>query len=175
MNDLTSLLDVILILLYLVLMSASQKVEISQAKAAGNHALVMQIKQLKEENETLSHKADTNFVINKNCFIVTLLVEKKEDNSRKVRLESENMQTQQVDLTWENSRYVKNVLSAQIDRMTKSAFAKGYQVGFIVFQYDRNEIYQADYRLINSVIQTQKSNKNIYCAEYDRTESEING
>jgi biopolymer transport protein ExbD len=165
--DLTSLLDVILILMYLVLINASMKVEDAEVKAAGNSALSMHIKELQEENETLSRKANTVLTVEQHCFVLTVSLNKKSGPLRTVTVESKSAGTVRFDLKWDDRQYIKNVLQTEIGRKIKLAFENGYQAAFIVFQYDRNTVYESDYKLISSVIQAEKANENVYCAEYD--------
>jgi biopolymer transport protein ExbD len=165
--DLTSLLDVILILMYLVLVNASMKVENAEAKALDGSALAMRVKELQEENETLSRKANTVLTVEQNCFVLTVCLSKNEGSLRAVTVDSKAEGTVRFDLKWEDRQYIENVLKTEIGRRIKLAFDNSYQAAFIVFQYDRNTIYESDYKLISSVIQAEKANKNVYCAEYD--------
>jgi 16S rRNA U1498 N3-methylase RsmE len=84
-----------------------------------------------------------------------------------VTVESKSAGTVRFDLKWDDRQYIKNVLQTEIGRKIKLAFENGYQAAFIVFQYDRNTVYESDYKLISSVIQAEKANANVYCAEYD--------
>lgn len=172
--DLTSLLDVILILMYLVLSGASMQVENARAIAAVNNALVMHIKELREENEALSRKAVTSLIIEQNCSIITIFVD-NDGFSRTVIVENKQTGTTRVDINWEDRQYIRNVLKTDISRKIKFCFESGFQAVFIAFLYDRNKIYQSDYKLISSVIQAEKSNQNIYFAEYDISEGEEDG
>ena len=164
--ELTSLLDVILILMYLVLAAASSKADEARIKASEFDALNTRVKQLEEENEALSRKADVNSALRENCFVITLYVEKN-NGSRMIVLENDALGTKNFDLTWENRLYARNALGADISQKVKKAFESGHQIVLIVFRYDRNEIYRKDYELVVSVVQTQKADSNVYYAEYD--------
>lgn len=164
--EMTALLDVILILMFLVLAGASQSVEDLKRDNISSQALEEKISGLESQNESLTRRLNSFTVLERSCLVITLSITRNEDTSRSVLLECEGTPSQTFGLTWFNLQYVKNALSAQIDNIIEDALLR-YQAVFIVFQYDRNIIYQTDYRLISNVIQSQKDRANVYCAEYD--------
>ena len=172
--DLTALLDVILILMYLVLVNATYKVEESKATALDVEALTARVHALEKENFELIRRTGSKFVLEQNCFIITLSVD-KDESLRTILIEPENSTAERIELTWENGQYAKNILKTKLDQYVKRAFDNGFQIVFIVFCYDRNIIYYSDHKLINSVILTQKANRNIYSAEYDMSGGNIDG
>lgn len=164
--EMTALLDVIMILMFLVLAGASQKVEDIKKDYVSSEVLEERISGLQSQNESLIRRLSSFTVLKSSCLVITLSVNRSEDKSRSVLLECEGEQSQTIELTWFNLQYVKNTLSAQIAGIIDRKLPR-YQAVFIVFQYDRNVIYQTDYRLISSVIQARKTRANVYCAEYD--------
>lgn len=164
--EMTALLDVIMILMFLVLAGASQSVEDLKRDYTSSEALEERISGLEVQNESLIRRLNSFTVLERSCLVITLSVTRNEDGSRSVLLECEGRDSQTIELTWFNLQYVKNTLSAQTAKIIDAALPQ-YQAVFIVFQYDRNVIYQTDYRLISNVIQAQKTRANVYCAEYD--------
>ncbi len=169
--EMTALLDVILILMFLVLAGASQKVEDIKKDIASSEVLEQRISGLINQNDSLTRRLNSFTVLKRSCLVITLSISRAEDGARSVLLECEGDQSQTIGLTWFNLQYVKNTLRAQIVKMIEGALPQ-YQAVFIVFQYDRNLIYQTDYRLISNVIQAQKTRADVYCAEYDIREEQ---
>ncbi len=169
--EMTALLDVIMILMFLVLTNASQKVEDLKQDIKSSDTLEQRINDLQDQNDSLTRRLNSFTVIERNCLVITLSITRSEDGSRSVLLESEGTQSQNIGLTWFNLQYVKNSLSSQITKIINSRQTQ-YQAIFIVFLYDRNVIYQTDYMLISNVIKAQKARANVYCAEFDIREEQ---
>lgn len=169
--EMTALLDVIMILMFLVLTNASQSVEDLKQGYKSSEVLEQSIGELQSENVSLIRRLNSFTALENSCLIITLSVSRNEDKSRSVLLECEDAQNETLKLTWDNLQYVKNTLNAKISKLISGALSGRYQAVFMVFQYDRSVIYQTDYRLISGVIQSQKR-ENVYCAEYDIREKQ---
>jgi hypothetical protein len=168
--ELTALLDIVMNLMFLFLVKTTQQMDAvqaqSQSDAAANAALSQQVEELSQENTKLLRKANSYLVFEQNCFILTLSIAGGQA-ARTVTVESDINPASKITLTWDNGQYAKNLLRAEISQKIKDAFLKNRQFVFIIFQYERDSIYQSDYELIDSVIQEQKVYDNVYFAEYD--------
>lgn len=173
--DLTALLDVVINLMFLVLVTTAQQMESVQTKyqadASANAALTEQVGELKDENSGLLRKVNSYLVFEQNCTILTVSITGGQA-IRTVLVESESTSTSKIEMNWENGLYVKNTLRSDLNRRIREAISKSSQFVFIVFQYERDTIYQSDYELIDSAIQAQKVYGNVFFAEYDIMEAD---
>jgi hypothetical protein len=171
--EIAALVDVLLVILFLVMLQVTETAEAAQAakaeaaatKVADTSVCAAQISALRAENSELSRKLGTYTVFEKNCLIVTISVEYGE-GSRTILVESGG-NTARIALTWNNTQYAGNSLKAELGGRIRDAFKAGDQMAFIVFQYDRDTIYQSDYSLVSSAVQSQKTYSDVYSAEYD--------
>jgi hypothetical protein len=173
MIELTALLDVIMILMFLVLIHSARQVDAAQAKslvdAAAAASLARQAGELREQNEELLRKVNSYMAFERNSCILTVSIEKE---TRTVLVEGGNGAASKIGLTWENGLYARNLLKSELSRRVKDALSGDNQFVFIVFQYDRYSVYQSDYLLIDGAIQAQKVFGNVYFAECDIMEAQ---
>ncbi len=170
--DLTSLLDVILILLFLILMSASASVERVRDGAAADKARLEQLTAdnavLRGEKERLQRDLDGYVYLDAHARFIHVFIESAPSGAREVCLES-GEDVRKFTLTWQNAAVVRAALSQALSSMCEIWPADGgEQVVYILLRYDRNRIYQTDYALLASVIAGVKGEKgNVFSAEYD--------
>lgn len=173
--EIAALVDVLLVILFLVLLQVAQTAEDVKAQAADSGAYVNQINELKSENAGLEKRLGTYSIFKKNCLILTISVEYEATESRTILVEDADSQETKTELTWDNVQYARNALRADLSSRIRAGFAAGDQMAFIVFQYDRNTVYQTDYSVVSSAILSQKIYPNVYSAEYDILGAKENG
>lgn len=174
--EIAALVDVLLVILFLVMLQVTQTAEAAESKVADySKDYESEIGRLQAENSSLERKVGTYAVFEENCLILTISVEYGDSNSRTALVEAADGQAERISLNWADMQYAKNALQSYLNQKIKDAFGSGDQMAFIVFQYDRDTIYQSDYSLISSVIQSQKSDPNVYSAEYDILGASKNG
>lgn len=174
--DLTALLDVILILLFLVLMSANMSAEQLRAETAADEASIERLEAEKEalsqESERLSRALQSMSFLNEHTRMINVSVEANAQNDlRSVCVEPRQGEAKRFVLTWNNAQTVKNALRKELARLCVEEKTDERQLSLLIFRYDRASIYQMDYALVTEVIRQVKSmDGNIYSAEYDITE-----
>lgn len=172
--ELTSLLDVILIMLFMILMQARTQTNSAMAEAEEIKASVEEIKQemadaqLKYEQEIsdaqfryeevsneyaslqnsygiLERQIITDNLVIDNSLVITVSIEADES----IRMETTGKQPISIPYDWNDETYADNSLKAEaISRIQQSSD----ETVFYVFQYDRSKIYEKEYHLIcNSV------------------------
>jgi hypothetical protein len=170
--DLTALLDVVMNLMFLVLVTTTQQMDAvqaqSQADASAAASLAKQVGELREQNAGLLRKVDSYMTFERDCCILTVSIDKA---TRTVLAEGGNAAASRIPLTWENGQYARNLLKSELGRRGRDSLSGSSQFVFIVFQYDRNSVYQADYLLVDAAIQAQKVFGDVYFAEYDIMEA----
>ena len=169
--DLTSLLDVILILLFFVLANASgQSANMrAQAQSLSEELARSQARQaaLLAERESLQTALSAYGLISERCLVARLYVTGGQER-RTLHLDTDAEQ-KTYPLTWENAGAVRSALRAELDRLTQS----GPLACFLVFRYDRNAIYRADYALISGLMsQVKAARDNVYSLEYDSAQED---
>lgn len=170
--DLTSLLDVILILLFLILMGASASVERVQESAAADKAQIAQLVSdnavLQEEKEKLQRDLDGYIYLDAHARFINVFIEHLQGDAREVCVES-GEDIRKFTLTWQNAAVVRTALTKALSSMCEIQQTEdGEQVAYILLRYDRSRIYQADYALLSGVIASVKSaNAHVFSAEYD--------
>ena len=181
--DLTSLLDVILILLFLVLAGVSQSVERMQQDEASSKAKIERLtdaaEALSEEKDRLQRNLEGYVYLDAHAKLINISVAHSKGENREVLVEC-GEDTRKFTLTWSNASVVRNALSQTLSSMCeteKTAKATdGDRVVYLLLHYDRNAIYQTDYALLSGVIAGVKSaNDHVFSAEYDVLEEEKNG
>ena len=149
--ELTSLLDVILILLFLLLTqvgAATQSAQ-DQADRARERAATLE-EELEVTRETLSRQVReerTLTVVEENSRIVTLSVYHGANPSVRVEPQGEAPLYVALRENWEETAPTKlmSLLTGQFVR-------EDLETGFLVFQYDRTQIYHREYEMIQRVI-----------------------
>ena len=165
--ELTSLLDVILIMMFMLLIKSEKQVTTANTLASESNAakeeMMLEFKALEEENGHLRRVLNRRVIVEENSCVISINVKPNEDN-RAISVEIMGNKTEHISLNWENRNYVTNELYALL---TKKIAESEAQVVFIIFEYDRNDIYQSDYTLITDIILRLKQNPHVYTMEYD--------
>ncbi|MBR6114978.1 MAG: hypothetical protein IKQ10_07290 [Oscillospiraceae bacterium] len=157
--ELTSLLDVIMIMLFVLLTQARTQTADAIAEAGArqteNTALRQEVETLRGElvgaqdaAESARRQLLSQDLVLDNSLVVTVTAA---DRSA-IRLEVEGG-TQTVSYDWENENYARNVLRAALRQQLTDTDRPAV---FLVFQYDRDAIYRAQYEMIRDVLQELK-------------------
>ncbi|MDO5445510.1 MAG: hypothetical protein Q4F31_07810 [Eubacteriales bacterium] len=180
--ELTSLLDVILIMLFMILMQARTQTNSAMAEAEEVKASVDAIKQeltdaqLKYEQELsevqlkyeevnneyaslqnsygiLERQIITDNLVIDNSLVITVSIEA--DGS--IRMETTGKQPVSIPYDWNDETYAENSLKAEANNRIQQS---SEETVFYIFQYDRSKIYEKEYNLIcNSVERIKQSAK----------------
>ncbi len=163
--ELTGLLDVILIMLFVLLMQAKTQTDTALSNAADAEAALLSTQEelvsLEAERDAIAESRDriadelgawqregiTVGVVEENSLVVTLSVPGGE--RRSIRIEPRGAEAQIVPVVPEDENYTFNSLHTKLSQLIGDA---GKETVFVVFQYDRSAIYQADYALVGRVV-----------------------
>ena len=172
--ELTPLLDVILIILFIIMSGSYKAVEQAEAEKQQAYEEIQSVSaefescndELKKELENNSEKLSQaeNIIsayesFDKYAVIMSVGIINKSDNSRDIII-SDGSKSDTISYNWDNMLYAENSLNVYLENVIKSADSKPV---FISFNYKSNEIYVRDYEMISSVIDnTQGKNKNVY-------------
>ena len=172
--ELTSLLDVILIMIFILLgqakAQAKEAVDQAEAERAAMSGMSYEIEALKEEEaqmkasfgeaeaafekekaalsesiDALERRLVTDGVVMENSLVLTISA----DDEAAVLLEVDNGESIRIPYDWGDDNYLKNRLASLLTEQLGNA---GERSVFIVFQYDRTRIYQTEYEIIREVI-----------------------
>lgn len=158
--ELTSLLDVILIMIFILLTQAR-----SQTASALEAAETERMTSAKLEEELITSRGNADFwhaeadaltrqLITENLVLdnsLVLTVSCAEDGS--ILLENNGVEEALIPFSWENPNPASNRLRALLLEDLGKA---GDDVVFIVFQYDRSEIFHTEYLAVGEVIRSVK-------------------
>ncbi|MBQ6680222.1 MAG: hypothetical protein IJM76_09430 [Lachnospiraceae bacterium] len=174
--ELTSLLDVILIMLFVLLMQAQSETDKARVHAEEEQAAAVSIEaalqeaeeekaalissaaalseELAEANEALdkaARKEITESLVLKNSRVLTVSVPREE----LILVEEDEPSTfeERIVYDWENGNYAYNRLKAVLHERFESLNGQAF---FVVFQYDREMIYRSAYDLILQAVQELK-------------------
>ena len=165
--ELTSLLDVILIMLFILLTQARTRTAqaLDTAALAESSAAQLQTElnaaydresALKAAADAQEERADalqrqlwTENVVLDNSLVLTVSVTKSGD----VRLEEAGEAPIPIVYDWEDDTYARNRLRALLLDKLKTTDREAV---FLVFQYDRARVYHAEYEMIEGIIQEVK-------------------
>ncbi len=174
--ELTSLLDVILIMLFVLLMQAQSETDKARVHAQEEQAAAVSIEaalqeaeeekaalissaaalseELAEANEALdkaARKEITESLVLKNSRVLTVSVPREE----LILVEEDEPSTfeERIVYDWENGNYAYNRLKAVLHERFESLNGQAF---FVVFQYDREMIYRSAYDLILQAVQELK-------------------
>ncbi len=176
--ELTSLLDVILIMIFILLgqakAQAREAVDQAEAERAAMSGMSYEIEALKEEEaqmkasfeeaeaafekekaalsesiDALERRLITEGVVMENSLVLTVSA----DDEAAVLLEVDNGESIRIPYDWGNDNYLKNRLASLLTEQLTNADERSV---FIVFQYDRTRIYQTEYEVIGEVIREIK-------------------
>lgn len=178
--DLTALLDVILIILFMFVVRSTNQVVATSADSSDKEN-DSQIVQLQKENKELKEKITTNSVLNDTCLVVTLTIDENSNSvddkkeKRIIRLTSNIDETkEEVSYDSDELTYAKNKLNDTLKKYFKD-LKDTNQMTLLVFQYDETKIYNKDYKMIDSVLKNnQEELDNIYLAYYDTSAEKNN-
>lgn len=154
--ELTPLLDVILILLFLVITQNNAETErIAEEYETSEQQHIENESRLEAEleNSRLQTADAENIISGYESFdeysvIIAVGITRRSDGTRTVSL-SENGEISHISYGWDSLRYGENALRAELEKMISSAEDRPV---FISFNYDENDIYLRDYQLIASVL-----------------------
>ena len=175
--DLTSLLDVILLLLFLVLSSASGSVSAMRESAQSDKESIARLEdagaELSEENAKLRRELSGYLYLGEHAKLISVFVENAGNGSRTVRIESGGDESS-FSLNWQNEETVRRAVASTLGALCDQNYTDGGDhVTYIILRYDRNRIYQADYAMLSGVIAGIKSTREtVFSAEYDTVEEE---
>ncbi len=175
--ELTSLLDVILIMLFVLLTQAKTQTADALAAAEEDRAQVTALEQqladsraeadaLRTETETLQQEADgllsqaeklqreadsaRRRLLSRDLVLDNSLVLTVSVSDRTtIRLETDGGGEQTISYAWEDDNYARNALLTALRQQMEAG--KGQAV-FLVFQYDRAVIYRAQYDMIHTIL-----------------------
>ncbi len=161
--ELTSLLDVILIMLFVVLGQARTQTDEALDKSAQAQtqieAMEQELERAKDENELLDaelgkyRRQELSLgVVEENSLIVTISVQ--QGDTRYILVELQGGESQSIALDAQDTNYIRNKLSTTVSNLISDS---GKETVFVVFQYERQSIYQSEYRLIGAVVQELKA------------------
>ena len=165
--ELTSLLDVILIMLFILLTQArtrtAQALDTAALAESNAEQLQAELSAAYDEQNALRAAADaeaeranalqrqlwTENIVLDNSLLLTVSV----DRDGTVRLETEGTDRTDIPYDWGNDTYAQNRLRALLlDKLRTT----DREAVFLVFQYDRARIYHAEHGMIESIIQEVK-------------------
>ncbi|MDD7428276.1 MAG: hypothetical protein SOU50_03965 [Oscillospiraceae bacterium] len=154
--ELTPLLDVILIILFLIITRNSAETErIAEEYEQSEQQHIENEARLEAELEnSRQQSADAENIISgyesfdEYSVIIAVGITRRSDGTRTVSV-SENGDTSYITYGWDNLRYGENALKAELENMISSAEDRPV---FISFNYDENDIYLRDHQLISSVL-----------------------
>ncbi len=153
--ELTSLLDVIMIMLFVLLTQArtqtAEALSAAEADRAAATELRAELSGLREERDAALERAEaldrariTDDLVLDESLVITLSA----DRRGAIRLESEEMQ-ESIPYDWDDDTYAANSLRARLLGLLRQTDREAV---FIVFQFDRAAIYRAEYTMIGRVV-----------------------
>ena len=159
--ELTPLLDVILILLFLI-MSGSSKANEDVKAQADKEVSVMEeqvreyedkfreldetSKKLLEENNELAAKVSGYEAFSEYARIITISYTLSDDGSRSVVIDNEG-DLKLISFNWDSIRYGESTVKSTLDELIETDGPV-----FIAFVYNNNRIYKSDYEMLSSLI-----------------------
>lgn len=162
--ELTPLLDVILIMLFLIMSQSSEAAEQTKQEAEQKVSnMECQVEDLRETNAELESRLDSYAAFDEYARIISIDISNKTDGNRMI-IVSDGEHTERIEFDWESMRYGENSLRAEL---IKSIDAWKDMPVFIVFNYDSSGIYRRDYEMITSVIDTIEY-ENVYIKYNER-------
>ena len=160
--ELTSLLDVILIILFVLLTQARTQTADAMAAAetaredtaalekalsdaqAQTQALLLEAEALQEDLGSARRQLMSRDLVLDNSLLLTVSVPERDA----IRLETDSSDTQTISYRWEDDNYARNALLLALRQQITDTDRPAV---FLVFQYDRETIYRAEYEMIRDV------------------------
>ena len=157
--ELTSLLDVILIMLFVLLTQARAQTSDALAAAEADRAQVTALEQqladsraetdaLRAETEALQQEADS-LSSRADALREEADSARRRLLSRDLVLETDGGGEQTVSYAWEDDNYARNALLSALRQQIDAGEDRAV---FLVFQYDRADIYRAQYNMIRDIL-----------------------
>jgi len=158
--ELTSLLDVILIMIFVVLTQARSQTAAALESAEADRSAAAQLQselsesraeaaQLRERAEALGRQVLTEELVVDNSLVLTVSV----SSGGAIRLESAGADAALIPYDWADDTFAANSLRA---RLLEEMRTTDREAVFIVFQYDRAAIYRTEYEMIARIVQEVK-------------------
>lgn len=158
--ELTSLLDVILIMIFVVLTQARSQTAAALESAEADRSAAEQLQselsesraeaaQLREQAEALGRQVLTEDLVVDNSLVLTVSV----SPGGAIRLESAGADAVLIPYDWADDTFAVNKLRSEL---LDALRATDREAVFIVFQYDRAAIYRTEYDMIARVVQEVK-------------------
>ncbi|MBQ7176179.1 MAG: hypothetical protein IJS08_02095 [Victivallales bacterium] len=169
--ELTSLLDVILIMLFVILIQAKGQTANALAASEENHEQMVAMEQenmnLKQDKNALEHDLEiareeceswkrqilTQNTVMDNSVLVTICV----NADKTILFESEGEAAQQISYDVANENYARNTLIARMQEKLRT----DAKVVFLVFQYDSHTIYQKEYEMLKKIVEDLQAKENL--------------
>jgi len=160
-TDLTPLLDVIFIILFLILIQSTKvsKQQVKEAKQSANDAMV----ELKEAREKLD--VYEQLLSGSKIYYFTI----ENDKKRKLIISDGSVETS-YEFTWDTIDECSEYLAETIEEYSSDA-TDSVPV-FLIFKYDANTLYQADYSMINKAFTNATTNYDNIYIQMRKVESE---
>lgn len=148
--ELTSLLDVILILLFLFMAQNGRQTEAAEnALNEANAALDAVQDRLADAERTAMAYAE----LDDRADIITVTVSKMSEG-RRISVIRENVggdgYRSDIDFDWDNVKYAKNALNTEFRTLASDRSPE--KPLFVMFLYDSGEIYNSDFQMINEAV-----------------------
>ncbi len=148
--ELTSLLDVILILLFIFMAQSGRQTEAAEnALKEANAAADAAESRLADAERTALAYAE----LDSRADIITVTIDKTADG-RRISVIRGNIGgdgfRKEIDFDWDSVKYAKNSLNAELNAL--AADRSPEKPLFIMFLYDSGDIYNSDYELINEAV-----------------------
>jgi len=179
--EMTALLDVIFIIMFLILVQSETQVTSAhleaaesteareelvvelQAAASELQVVTAELEEVRRDYGTLQRMETGRTIVEESSSIITLSVYSYEDG-RTILVESMGEVIEEIELQWNNRNYASNLLYAVVSESIRNSDA---QATFIVFEYDSNEILRAEYSLITNTVQRLRQQPYVFSIEYD--------
>lgn len=164
-TDLTPLLDVILILLFLILSQTNLRTADMQSELdSAKESLEQAQSSLTQAENVIEGFKDYD----ENTLVITISITESSDDGQRTLYAADKNGTSGITYGWDNLLYGENALKNELESRFKAAEGK---VIFISFVYDSAKIYRRDYELVLSVLdKLQSANGNVYASYKDLNE-----
>ncbi len=167
--ELTPLLDVILIILFMIITeNNAEKERVTSEAAAAYEKLAAQNEQLESSLEdTRTQLSEAGYIITgyqsfeEYSVIISVGISRQKDDSRLISIYSEGIASE-VSYGWDSLRYGRNALRTELSKLIPSD--RETRPVFITFTYSADDIYQQDYELVTDVLGSL-ADENIYITE----------
>ncbi len=161
-TDLTPLLDVILILLFLILSQTNMHTADMQSELdSAKESLEQAQSSLEQAQNVISGLEEYD----ENTLVITISITASSGDGQRTLYAADKNGTSGITYGWDNLLYGENALKNELENRLKAADGK---IIFISFVYDSAEIYRRDYELVLSVLdKLQSSHENVYTSYKD--------